>query len=47
MSLARALLVPLKDLFSSFVWLLAFLGNTVQWGGQRYRVMSDGQMVPL
>jgi len=47
LSFATALLVPLKDLFSSFVWLLAFLGNTVQWGGQRYRVMSDGQMVPL
>lgn len=47
LSFAQALLVPLKDLFASALWLLSFLGNTVQWGGQRFRVMRDGQMASV
>ena len=43
----ETMLVLLKDLFMSAVWLLAFLGNTVQWGGRRLRVMKDGQMVEI
>jgi len=40
-----ALLVPFKDLFVSFVWLICFLGDTVQWSGYRFRVRADGRMV--
>jgi len=43
----QTLLLPLKDLFTSVVWLLAFLGSTVQWGGRRLRVMKDGQIVEI
>jgi ceramide glucosyltransferase len=42
---AGALLVPLKDLFISAVWLLSFLGDTVRWSGHEFRVLKNGQMV--
>ncbi len=41
----EALLVPLKDLFISAVWVLCFLGDTVHWSGHEFRVLNDGQMV--
>ncbi len=41
------LLLPLKDLFFDFIWLLAFTGDTVIWGGHRFRVDRDGEMVDL
>lgn len=44
LSEGEILLVPIKDLFISGVWLLAFLGSTVQWGGRHLRVMKNGQM---
>jgi len=44
---AETLLVPLKDLFVSAVWLLAFLGNTVHWSGHEFRVLKNGEMVPV
>lgn len=36
--------LPCKDLLFDVVWLLAFAGNTVVWGGVRFRVDSDGEM---
>ena len=41
----EALLIPLKDLFVSAVWVLCFLGDTVHWSGHEFRVLKDGQMV--
>ena len=41
-----ALLAPLKDLLQVLIWSLAFLGNHVTWRGIRYRVESDGRLVP-
>jgi len=43
----EALLVPLKDLFVSAVWVLCFMGNTVHWSGHEFQVLKDGQMVRL
>lgn len=40
-------LVPAKDVVYSIIWLAAFLGNEVSWGGQRLRVLRDGRMVLL
>jgi ceramide glucosyltransferase len=37
-------LVPLADLFVSFLWLLTLRGNTVRWGGDIFRVDRDGKM---
>lgn len=38
------LALPLKDLLFDVVWLLAFAGDTVVWGGNRFRVDRDGTM---
>jgi ceramide glucosyltransferase len=40
----EALLIPLKDLFISAIWVLCFLGDTVVWSGHEFRVLKDGQM---
>jgi len=40
-------LIPLKDLFNSFMWGAAFVGRRVTWSGQELRVESDGRMTPL
>jgi ceramide glucosyltransferase len=38
-------LVPVKDLLHFLVWSNAFLGNTIEWRGQRLRLRSDGTLV--
>jgi ceramide glucosyltransferase len=43
----QLLLVAPKDLFVSFVWFLAFAGNTVVWSGRRFRVLRSGEMKDL
>jgi ceramide glucosyltransferase len=40
-------LVPLVDLFTSFLWLLTLRGNTVRWGEDTFRVYRDGKMVQV
>ena len=40
-------LVPLKDLVASVMWAAAFLGRTVEWSDQMFRVERDGRMVAL
>ncbi len=40
-------LVPLKDLVASVMWAAAFLGDTVQWSDQLFRVERDGRMIAL
>ena len=37
-------LVPIKDLLAAVVWALSFLGNSVEWRGQRYRVRRGGKL---
>jgi ceramide glucosyltransferase len=36
---------PIKDLLQSAIWLLAFMGNHVEWRGQRMRLRRDGTLV--
>jgi hypothetical protein len=43
-ALGVAWLAPFKDLLQVVIWLLAFLGNTVEWRGQRLQVRSDGSV---
>jgi ceramide glucosyltransferase len=38
-------LVPVKDLLQAAVWLGAFIGNTVEWRGQRMKLSRDGTLV--
>jgi ceramide glucosyltransferase len=40
-------LVPLKDLCSSAIWLMAWLSRTVTWSGWVLRVEPSGLMIPL
>jgi len=39
-------LVPVKDLLQFAVWIGAFLGNHVDWRGERYRLRRDGTLEP-
>jgi ceramide glucosyltransferase len=38
-------LVPVKDLLQTIIWAGAFLGNTVEWRGQRMKLRRDGSLV--
>jgi ceramide glucosyltransferase len=40
-------LVPLKDVLLSVIWLASWLGRDVEWSGRRFRVQSDGRLLPL
>jgi ceramide glucosyltransferase len=42
-----AWLIPVKDLLQAALWLLAFLGNRIEWRGQRMRLRPDGTLAPL
>jgi ceramide glucosyltransferase len=42
---AHGLLAPVKDLLQTAVWLLAFLGNRIEWRGKRLRLRRDGTLV--
>ena len=42
-----AWLIPVKDLLQAALWLLAFLGNRVEWRGQQMRLRRDGTLEPL
>ena len=42
-----AWLVPLKDLLQAAIWLLAFLGNRIEWRGQKLRLRPDGTLQRL
>jgi len=43
--LARdAWITPLKDLIMAAIWAVSIAGNTVEWGGRRFRVARDGVM---
>jgi len=39
-----AWLAPVKDLLQAVLWALAFLGNRVEWRGERYRVERGGKL---
>ena len=43
--LAPPWLVPVKDLLQAAVWMGAFLGNTVEWRGQKMRLRRDGTLI--
>ena len=38
-------LVPLRDALSLAIWAFSFLGRTVYWSGQKYRVDREGRMI--
>ena len=42
--LAYGWLVPVKDLLQAAIWLLAFMGNRIEWRGERMRLRRDGNL---
>jgi len=38
-------LVPIKDILQTAIWLLAFLGDEIEWRGERMRLRRDGTLV--
>ncbi|HLP75680.1 MAG TPA: glycosyltransferase [Candidatus Paceibacterota bacterium] len=38
-------LVPIKDLLQAAIWFGAFLGNTIEWRGQKFALRPDGTLV--
>jgi hypothetical protein len=39
--------VWIKDLQAALLWAAAFLGNTVVWRGDRFRVSPDGRLTRI
>ena len=44
-NIAPPWLVPVKDLQQAAIWAGAFLGNTVEWRGQKMRLRRDGTLI--
>lgn len=42
-----ALLAPVKDLLAAVIWAASFLGSTITWRGQKFRVNKGGKLTPL
>ena len=37
-------LVPIKDLLNVAIWAFAFLGNIIEWRGEKFRVLRGGKL---
>lgn len=44
---SQCFLAPIKDILGFIQWAFAFLGDQVEWRGQRYKVLPDGKLQPL
>jgi hypothetical protein len=42
-----AWLIPVKDLLQAAIWFLAFMGNRIEWHGERLRLRGDGTLERL
>lgn len=40
-------LIPLRDMLSFFSWALSFMGNSVEWRGNRFRLKPGGKLEEL
>ena len=40
-------LVPVRDLISFALWCYSFVGNAIEWRGQRLRLTKGGLLKPL
>jgi ceramide glucosyltransferase len=38
-------LYPLRDLMGFFFWCGSYFGDTIDWRGERYRLVKNGKMV--
>jgi ceramide glucosyltransferase len=42
-----AWLIPVKDLLQAAIWAGAFMGNTIEWRGQKMRLLKNGELAAL
>lgn len=42
-----AVYVLAKDFLQVGIWAMAFLGNTIEWRGQKFRLARGGRMIPV
>ena len=40
-------LIPVQDLLGCVLWGFGFVGNTVEWRGQRFRLSHGGKLLPM
>ena len=40
-------LVPMKDFLQTWLWAAAFLGDTVEWRGKKFRLTRAGRLIPF
>jgi len=40
-------LVPIKDLLNVVIWALAFLGNQIEWRGEKYKILPGGKLLKI
>lgn len=39
-------LLPIRDLITFAIWAVSFVGDEIQWRGDRFRVLPDGKLTP-
>jgi hypothetical protein len=37
-------LIPVKDLLQTAIWAVAFMGNTIEWRGQKMKLLPNGEL---
>jgi len=40
-------LVPVRDVMSFLFWICSFVGNTIEWRGQRFKLAEGGRLVSI
>ncbi len=40
-------IVPVYDLFRFIIWCWSFVGNTIEWRGQQFKLSKDGKLIPI
>lgn len=40
-------LMPLCDLLSFAIWLCGFVGSSIEWRGQRFKLLRGGKLLPI
>jgi ceramide glucosyltransferase len=46
-SLMQCWLYPVRDLMGFCFWAASFIGTTIVWRGERYRLKAEGRMVRI
>ena len=47
LSSSRWWLVAAKDFLNVAIWAAAFIGNTIEWRGRKFRLIRGGRLIPL